>query len=776
MTITNRDYNSSLGEKESQEFQSLAEEVQDNVKNALNNSKGFISSEVEKFLEANSVTCKLKILVREDSDITKEMIKESLESSSGSLKLTDVTVVDAEMPTTMAVTDNKTLSFVSLPSTSTSTALSFSSLPSKTSVSGDLSSTVPSPLSSEVVSTASLTLQKTSQYVSARVPSRTGVSMSSAMISIPSLIQTRSASVTSVDVKTTSVSTESSTSSTSQRQSSSFSPSSSIKSTLSQSFSLLTTQTVSSTKQEVTVPSSNSTEITLPSFSSPVSSVSPPITVIETARSVASVSSPPSGQWSSIKPSLSTGIASIRSETSSKAKTGQILRLSTRSSRSSSMDMYVTSFSLLSRTAPISKSPQPTSVSTTSATSFKTQTEPSPSQSSGVTPTTTISPTTRKPDVTVVDTEMPTTIAVTDKKTPTKPTEKTTTKKPTKDDVVFQVTATIPNKEYTDELGNVSSAEFKRLSKDVAEVLTKIFDDNLPGFLSVEVVRFQRGSIICTFNLRTKRESTVSEKEIKEVLSAEGSKYTFKDIEVERKTTGLTEKPTTKSAEKGAVFRVTVTIANEVYTEELADNTSVQFKNLSKELTNFLTDIFKKKVPGFLRVEIISFRKGSVICVFKVITNESKASVKEIKGVLTEASKNGKAGKYTLKDVSVEQQQTAEATKPQENNWPAEATKPQENNWPAWATAIIAVFGVLLLVIFIIIYVVRIMQSLCFYKFRSLKHTNCLLAKCVRYLFHLEYQGFLPKNIPPPMKIIASLSNENADGPDVIDRNRKFDD
>ena len=317
------------------------------------------------------------------------------------------------------------------------------------------------------------------------------------------------------------------------------------------------------------------------------------------------------------------------------------------------MDMDVTSSSLLSRTAPISKSPQPTSVSTTSATSFKPQTEPSPSQSSGVTSTTTISTT-----------------------------EKTTTKKPTKDDVVFQVTATIQNKEYTDELGNVSSKEFKSLSKDVAEVLTKIFDGRLPGFLSVEVVRFQRGSIICTFNLRTKRESTVSEKEIKELLSYERSKYTFKDIKV--------------STEKGVVFRVTVTIAEGVYTEELADKNSEQFKKLSKELTNILTDIFKK-VPGFLRVEIISFRKGSIICVFKVITEESKASGDEIKDVLKEASKNGKAGKYTFKDVNVEQPQTGKAT------------KPEENNWPAWATAIIAVFGVLLLVIFIIIYVVRIM-------------------------------------------------------------------
>ena len=52
------------------------------------------------------------------------------------------------------------------------------------------------------------------------------------------------------------------------------------------------------------------------------------------------------------------------------------------------------------------------------------------------------------------------------------------TKKPTKDDVVFQVTAKISNKEYTDELGNVSRAEFKILSKELAEVLTKIFEED----------------------------------------------------------------------------------------------------------------------------------------------------------------------------------------------------------------------------------------------------------------------------------------------------------
>ena len=126
-------------------------------------------------------------------------------------------------------------------------------------------------------------------------------------------------------------------------------------------------------------------------------------------------------------------------------------------------------------------------------------------------------------------------------------------------------------------------------------------------------------------------------------------------------TTGPFETPTTKSMEKGTVFRVTVTIANEVYTEELADNSSVQFKKLSKEPTATITDIFKTKLPGFRRVEIISFRRGSDICVFKIITEKSKASVDKIEDVLTEASKNGKAGKYIFKDVNVEQE-TAEAT------------------------------------------------------------------------------------------------------------------
>ena len=128
-------------------------------------------------------------------------------------------------------------------------------------------------------------------------------------------------------------------------------------------------------------------------------------------------------------------------------------------------------------------------------------------------------------------------------------------------------------------------------------------------------------------------------------------------------TTGPFETATTKSMEKGTVFRVTVTIANEVYTEELADNTSVQFKKLSKEPTATITDIFKTKVPGFRRVEIISFRRGSDICVFKIMTEKSKASVDKIEDVLTEASKNGKAGIYIFKDVNVEQE-TAEASKP----------------------------------------------------------------------------------------------------------------
>jgi len=67
----------------------------------------------------------------------------------------------------------------------------------------------------------------------------------------------------------------------------------------------------------------------------------------------------------------------------------------------------------------------------------------------------------------------------------------------------------------------------------------------------------------------------------------------------------------------------------------------------------------------------------------------------EVKDILTDASRYGKREKYTLKDINVEQET-------------AEVTNGHEKNWPAWGTAIVVVFGVLLLAAILSIYVVRI--------------------------------------------------------------------
>ena len=73
----------------------------------------------------------------------------------------------------------------------------------------------------------------------------------------------------------------------------------------------------------------------------------------------------------------------------------------------------------------------------------------------------------------------------------------------------------------------------------------------------------------------------------------------------------------------------------------------------------------------------------------------SERPIEQLKDILTDASRYGKRGKYTLKDINVEQET-------------AEVTNRHEKNWPAWGTAIIVVFGVLLLATILTIYVVRI--------------------------------------------------------------------
>ena len=105
MTITNRDYSNGLGNKESEEFKRLAEEVEMNVRTKLLKlPKDFLNPMVEKFSESENVGCQLKISVLKTSSITAEQIKEALGSRLGNLTITDVTVVESDSSTTLEPT------------------------------------------------------------------------------------------------------------------------------------------------------------------------------------------------------------------------------------------------------------------------------------------------------------------------------------------------------------------------------------------------------------------------------------------------------------------------------------------------------------------------------------------------------------------------------------------------------------------------------------------------------------------------------------------------
>ena len=92
-------------------------------------------------------------------------------------------------------------------------------------------------------------------------------------------------------------------------------------------------------------------------------------------------------------------------------------------------------------------------------------------------------------------------------------------------------------------------------------------------------------------------------------------------------------------------------------------------------------------------------QKSSLKCLLRFSMEEdfkvSERPIEQVKDILTDASRYGKRGKYTLKDINVEQET-------------AEVTNGHEKNWPAWGTEIIVVFGVLLLAAILTIYVVRI--------------------------------------------------------------------
>lgn len=119
---------------------------------------------------------------------------------------------------------------------------------------------------------------------------------------------------------------------------------------------------------------------------------------------------------------------------------------------------------------------------------------------------------------------------------------------------------------------------------------------------------------------------------------------------------------------------------------------------MSKDLRSILAQILREKVPKFLRIEIIAFRPGSIICIFNIVTGQDSTTSDEvIKDVLTKASENKEIGNYTFTEITVEKKVASEEP----------PTGDKEKTFPDWAIGVVAVIGVVVLFAPIMIYLVR---------------------------------------------------------------------
>ena len=615
--IIKRDYNSSLGDREGVKFQDFAREVQEKVNNALKSLKGFHSLLVKKISQANSVIYQVKIFVQRESNIKGKMVTmfsknligvltETFGTTQTSSHATALTTLSPPSITKVDSVNSLTISTQTNPTKSQSVGVSLPSISEVGSqTSGTLATSQSSPISAFLSFVASHTTQTLSQ-----ASTFTSVSLSSyidvdSVSPLTFLTQTTATQSQSIGVSLSSI--------LELRSPTSGALTTSQSSPVSPSLSSAASYTVQTSSQANTF-----TSISLSSFID-----------ADSVSLLSFLTGPTATQSQSIGVSLSP-ISAVGLPTSSTLTTSQSSPISpflsfvashttqTLSQASTFTSVYLSSYIDADSVSPLA---------------FLTQTTATQSQSTGVSLSS------------ILELRSPTTgTLTTSQSSPVSPLLSPAASHTTQTILQASTFTSVPPSYVTD-VDPVSSFAF---STPTSATQSQSYAVSLSSILEL---RSPTSGALTTSQL-----SPVSP-------SLRSAAANTMQTSWQATTTGPYETSTTKSTEKGAVFRVTVTIANDVYTEELADNTSVQFKKLSKELTAILTDIFKTKVPGFRRVEIISFRKGSVICVFQVIAEKSKASVYKIEEVLTEATKNGKAGRYTFKDVNVEQE-TAEATKP----------------------------------------------------------------------------------------------------------------
>jgi len=127
---------------------------------------------------------------------------------------------------------------------------------------------------------------------------------------------------------------------------------------------------------------------------------------------------------------------------------------------------------------------------------------------------------------------------VTEPTEPSSEKDTSTNTKPTTNPETFKGSLTLKDRTFTNDLEDPTSEAFKELAKDITRVLEEILK-NAKFTAKVEVLRFAKGSIICTFRITLTKES-VTAKQLKDILSnasKEAQKtrpFTFEKIALER--------------------------------------------------------------------------------------------------------------------------------------------------------------------------------------------------------------------------------------------------
>ncbi|XP_044185054.1 uncharacterized serine-rich protein C215.13-like isoform X1 [Acropora millepora] len=152
----------------------------------------------------------------------------------------------------------------------------------------------------------------------------------------------------------------------------------------------------------------------------------------------------------------------------------------------------------------------------------------------------------------------------------------------------------------------------------------------------------------------------------------------------------------TKPIENPETFKGSLTLKDRDFTKDLEDPTSEAFIDLAKEITRVLEEILKN-VNFPVKVKVLSFARGSIICTFRITVTKESVTAEKLKEILSNASKDGKqTGPFTFEEIAVEREDKEGPTQGYGGT--------KDDKWPMWMIVLTAVCGVMFLLILVMTY------------------------------------------------------------------------